>query len=218
MTVSFRSLTKSHAVSRRNDQTFIESMWRLLSILSRWTGARFTLDLGVYCPSDAKHTFRDFRFAKGYPYIRGSVSEKKPDGRERAALALCETGDDCPGRTNARKGEPSYEAKRRSLSIVADPRSSHYTKLLKGRGRQRKRNFPVVEAVTELRIGRVYSRIISPGILKKILKDSLTNLERLRHEKWHDIDEASQSYFENGKWWPTYISLCLTASSSMTYC
>ena len=186
-------------ILHRNDQIFGKTLWKFLTILSTWrrpSGPGVSVDLGVYSPSDGKHTFRDFRFAKGYPYIAGYEFEKSFDRYKRHALTLHVPGDVCPGWNNAVKGEPSQQAKKRTLSMLADSRASHFAAVY---GRKTLGLLPQVSVITGLRIRRHYSRLISHRIISKLLEESLTNLKWLRHEKWHDIDEMSQSYFEKGK-------------------
>ena len=170
-----------------------------MTILSTWSrpnGPNLVLDLGAYSPSDGEHSFRDFRFTKGYPYIAGYGFGNNFDLYNRHALTLHEPEDVCPGWNNAVKGEPSQQAKKRALSMLGNPRASHFAAVY---GRKSAGSLPQVTVITGLRIRRHYSRLISHRIISKLLEESLTNLTRLRHEKWHDINKKSQSYFEKGK-------------------
>lgn len=172
-----------------------------MTILSRWDrpiGCSLTLDLGVYSLSDRKHAFRDHCFSEGYPYNPGKSLHETFHEYQSRSQELFKPVDDCPGWAKRNRDGVSLQARGRVVSTVADSRRPHYVSLLRPQGQKRPGRLPKVECITGLCLRRNYSRIISQRMLRKVLEESLTGLQWIRHEKWYDVDAKSRTSFQKG--------------------
>ncbi|RDL40524.1 uncharacterized protein BP5553_00503 [Venustampulla echinocandica] len=192
----------------KNNNCFSRAVWRLLIILSKWSGfvpsvGRYgrrkkglILELGAYSPSDCKHTFRDFHLEPNYPYLEPRDLDEHGEAYKQRAerLELESLNDPFHGWVDGKRdvnGVISLEAKQRIIGTLQ----------IKAKLREFARfdaTFPKAEVVTGLLIRRQFYRKISAYSLSKLLRESFTCLEWLRHEGWHDIDTQQQAAFEKG--------------------
>lgn len=190
------------ADSNRNDDIFSRAVWNLLIILSNWTGFScgcgcgrryqgLTLELGVYSPSDSKHTFRDFRLEHDYPYQDKKDLERDYGAyRRRAArLKLNPLNDPSHGWVDGHRDAVCLGSKQRIMGMLAInlslPEFSAFSQ-----------TFPKVEIVTGLLIRRQFYRKITAKSLSKLLREAFTCLRWFRHEGWHDVSPRRQLGFE----------------------
>lgn len=183
-----------------NNNTFNKALWDLLFILSKWIGVvgshrecGLKLELGVYSPSDCKHTFRDFHLEEDYPYQVIKDMEKNADAYKLRIdrLGLDNLNDPYHGWVNGRQEGLSLEAKQRIMGTVSIednlPQLSIYPY-----------TFPKVEIVTCLIIRRQFYRKIAAKSLDRLLRESFICLRALRHETWCDVDSQQQLCYEKG--------------------
>lgn len=183
-----------------NNNIFNKALWDLLFILSKWIGIvgshrkyGLCFELGVYSPSDCKHTFRDFHLEENYPYQEIKDMEREADAYKLRIdrFGLDNLNDPYHGWVNGRREGVNLEAKQRimgTLSIEDNlPQLSIYPY-----------KFPRVDIVTALSIRRQFYRKIAAKSLDKLLRESFTCLRALGHETWRDVDPQQQLCYEKG--------------------
>ena len=161
-----------------------------MAILSKWTAFAaagrqqgLTLELGVYSPSDSKHTFRDFHLEDSYPFqerkdleIHGEAYRLRAD-----RLGLESLNDPYHGWVDGHRDAVTMETKQRIMgTMTINPKLLEFSALLQ--------TFPTVEIVTGLVIRRQFYRKIATTSLRKLLRESLTCLRWFRHEGWHNVN------------------------------
>ena len=156
------------------------------------------LELGAYSPSDTKHDFRDFRLEKDYPYLTLKDFEEKGFSAYFAQEKRKSEENDAfhQWKDHYRVGHPTFESKKRLMGT----RPLELSPEAGGRQWNRKwQRFPLVDAVTGLRLRRQFYRNISADVLSKLFDESLTQLVWIRHERWRDVDDHQQSLFDSGR-------------------
>lgn len=147
------------------------------------------MELGVYSPSDCKHTFRDFHLEKNYPYQEFSDIERRVDAYKLRIdrLGLDTLNDLYHGWVNGL----SLGSKQRVMgtSTIKDdpPGLSIYPY-----------TFPKVEIVTGL-VTRLqfYQKIVAKS-LGKLLRETFTCLQPFCHEAWHDVESTTATLLWKG--------------------
>ena len=185
-----------------------------MSTWKRSENSGLVLDLAPYSPSDGGHAFRYLDIVKTHQSLSTpSVMLNGYSQDLQNTLFHSKTRTNCPGWAKVCSGrEPSLEAKRRIFSMVADSQKSHFAGLVRSRGQGKIRKskargrLPRVVVITGLRILRRYRRPVSPGILSKLLRESLMKLGWLCYEKWQHIMVKSESSFDQGQL-PCFINI-----------
>ncbi|KAM0332295.1 hypothetical protein ACHAQA_002571 [Verticillium albo-atrum] len=175
-------LPEGASTRSQNDEIFISTMRRFLTLVSTWPlkkGRGLTLDLSIYSPSDAMHSFRDFPLAEEYPYTAGLALPEKhitpPLGDASAPACFAAFMD-----------EPTFGAKKRTSATVCSREArnlddlSAFAQVIEWMAQ----GLPRVDAITSLTLRRPYRRGISTQGLTKLLDEAFPNLETLRHERW----------------------------------
>jgi len=185
-------------IAQVNDTIFLGTLSVLMNLLSAWDarptrarcGGAFTLDLGVYSPSDGQHALRDFRLSETYRIGAGR------DLYEAYEKSLEEDSHDeinqCPGWERTLNGKPLLlGAKKRLLATLCDANSEWVGELCK--------QHRIIQAplVTALHIRRQYYRHISPHMLGRLLREGLPGLRSLRHETWAHPWSRGQSDYQH---------------------
>ncbi|KAM0276102.1 hypothetical protein ACHAQH_007075 [Verticillium albo-atrum] len=194
-------LPESSQIRLQNNRDFIRTLRTLLILLSPWSESEnggITLDLGAYSPSDARHTFRDFRLAEDYPYTAGLPLPQEHiqlpgfDGPSPVGY------DPCPARFLARRNGVTPGAMKRTISTICHeapvsfPPGSQYPLA----NEWKTYSLPVVTVITALVTRRHYSRIISSNLTSKLLRQCLPNIETLHLERWRAIMEATDMEYQ----------------------
>jgi len=146
------------------------------------------LELGIYSPSDCRHSFRDFHLEPNYPFqeireIQNDASKAYSQRNEH----LKSFNDELHGWVDGRRESESViclREKQRLMGTLGFITEELYT-------------LPQVKVVTCLLIRRQFYRKIS-GRSLGILLDSLTNLIEFRREGWLDVDAQEQLGFDRG--------------------
>lgn len=142
-----------------NNDIFSRAVWKLLFILSKWTGfapnhdrqqGGLTLELGAYSPSDSKHTFRDFHLEPDYPYQEEIDIDRKWDAYKlrNETLGLDNLNDPYHGWIDGRQDSITLGSKLRLMGTLNIN--------LKLPGYRRFKKFPKVKIVTTLLIRRQF--------------------------------------------------------------
>ncbi|KAH7358069.1 F-box domain-containing protein [Plectosphaerella cucumerina] len=202
-----------------NDSIFMDTIRRFVSIVSNWNRSFFTLDLGVYSPSDGKHGFRDFRLCQDYHYGATSDMYKQHALMLRKSMAADDDKRTCPGWNRLCKGlAPCMAAKKRLLSTIGDPRRPHFSTLCVQENEDY--GYPELKAVAEacavrsLVIRRHYYRQLSPQLLGSLI--SHFGLDNLHHEAWRhpDVSEAEHFAFE----YNVVLNACMSYRGGTSHC
>ncbi|KAI0101813.1 hypothetical protein GGR51DRAFT_550752 [Nemania sp. FL0031] len=188
--------------TKKNNNTFTGAVWNLLIILSRWPHSdrscsynhcqqELTLELGAYSNSDSKHTFRDFHLEQNYPYQEKSDLHAYWDlYRLRAdRLGIGSLHDPYHGWAHGHMDQVSLGSKLRLMGTLA-------CRLNRPRFSTSSQQFPRVDVVKGLLIRRQFYRKIAVSTLGKLLYESFTCLQWLRHEGWYNVDPQQQLRFE----------------------
>jgi hypothetical protein len=187
------------------------ALWNVLIILSKWTRSVWrssrgrycsrqavcqqglTLELGVYSPSDSKHTFRDFHLEQGYPYQEKKDLEPHYEAYRLRAdrLRLESINDPYHGWADGYQNHISLGSEQRTMGTLTInlnlPEFPAFSQ-----------TFPKVEIITGLLIRRQFYRKIAISSLSKLLCEAFLCLKWFRHEGWHNINPHQQESFERG--------------------
>ena len=191
-----------------------KALWNVLIILSKWTRyvwssgpsrsqQGLTLELGVYSPSDSKHSFRDFHLEQGYPYQEENDFEPQWEAYRLRAdrLRLDRINEPYHGWTDGCQNHVSLGSKRRIMgALTINPNLPEFHAF--------SQTFPKVEIITGLLIRRQFYRKIAISSLSKLLCEAFPCLQWFRHEGWRNVNQRQQERFERGMLKVKFLTRC----------
>lgn len=192
----------------RNNIAFTNALYKVLVILSAWKLTKSNIDthrglafeLCVFSLSDTKHRFKDFRLEHAYPCVS---SDDLPPGQDGyAAYEANRAARDDRFRDKEHRwlngkhsGRPTPGSRKRLLGT--EPLTFDFSEFALRRG-WTERVLPKVPIITEFLIRRQYYRIVSTPAVQKLMKQSLTNLQSWRWERWLDVAPYHYQGFRRG--------------------
>ncbi|KAH7313645.1 hypothetical protein B0I35DRAFT_513279 [Stachybotrys elegans] len=189
---------EDHATSKRNEHIFVNALFHLLLILSKWEPRKSSpgidLDLGVYSPSDGQHGLRDFRLSEGYDILPSHdglyLDERLDMAYQYHHSTASQSNLSCPGWSATRREGLNLQGGKRLVATVGDGLPL-CVRVRDPRGRLIKP--PKVGVLTSLAIRRQYYRHISCRIVSKVLRESMVNVRQVRYETWELLDSWSHT-------------------------
>ncbi|KND87360.1 hypothetical protein TOPH_07982 [Tolypocladium ophioglossoides CBS 100239] len=132
-----------------------------------------------------------FRLENDYPYLTSADLDRDFAAYKLPQTRGTESDDPFHGWSNGHQAAPSLASKN---GLLGTPLELDFSNFVEGH-----RRFPKAKIVTGLLIRRQYYRNIDPSVFSKLFTESFPRLERLRHERWHDIDPELLIQLEQGK-------------------